>query len=62
MYKVVLTKSAEKKLFKIPKVYSANIGKHLVELINSPHPNGCKKLSGYENIYRIRVGMYRISN
>ena len=53
MYKVVLTKSAEKELFKIPKVYSANIGKHLVELINSPHPNGCKKLSGYESIYRI---------
>ena len=62
MYKVFLKKSAEKKLFKIPKVYSANIGKQLVELINSPHPNGCKKLSGYENIYRIRVGMYRISN
>ena len=60
MYKVVLTKSAEKELFKIPKVYSVNIVKHLVELINNPRPNGCKKLSGYENIYRIRVGMYRI--
>jgi len=60
MYKVVLTKSAEKELLKIPKVYSENIVKHLVELINNPRPNGCKKLSGYEDIYRIRVGMYRI--
>jgi len=60
MYKVVLTKSAEKELFKIPKVYSVNIVKHLVELINNPRPNGCKKLSGYESIYRIWVGMYRI--
>ena len=60
MYKVVLTKSAEKELLKIPRVYSENIVKHLVELINNPRPNGCKKLSGYEDIYRIRVGMYRI--
>jgi len=60
MYKVVLTKSAEKELLKIPKVYSENIVKHLVELINNPRPNGCKKLSGYEDIYRIRVGMYRV--
>jgi len=41
-------------------VYSQNIVKHLVELINNPRPNGCKKLSGYEDIYRIRVGIYRI--
>ena len=41
-------------------MYSQNIVKHLVELINNPLPNGCKKLSGYEDIYRIRVGIYRI--
>lgn len=60
MYKVVLTKSAEKELLKIPKVYSSNLVNHLVELTNNPRPNGCKKLSGYEDIYRIRVGIYRI--
>ena len=60
MYKVVLTKSAEKELFKIPKIYSSNIVNHLLELTNNPRPNGCKKLSGYEDIYRIRVGIYRI--
>jgi len=36
MYKVVLTKSAEKELLKIPRVYSENIVKHLVELIITP--------------------------
>lgn len=60
MYKVVLTKSAEKELIKIPKVYSKNIVKHLVELIETPRPDGCKKLAGYNDIYRIRVGIYRI--
>ncbi|MDD4967858.1 MAG: type II toxin-antitoxin system RelE/ParE family toxin [Paludibacter sp.] len=60
MYKVVLTKSAEKELIKVPKVYSKNIIKHLKDLINNPRPIGCKKLSGYDNIYRIRIGMYRI--
>jgi len=60
MYKVVLTKSAEKELIKIPKAYSNNIVKHLVDLVNNPRPDGCKKLVGLDNIYRIRVGLYRI--
>jgi len=60
MYKVVLTKSAEKELSQIPKAYIENILKHLQELIHIPRPNECKKLKGYENIYRIRIGIYQI--
>ncbi len=25
-----------------------------------PRPNGCKKLKGYQDTYRIRIGNYRI--
>jgi mRNA interferase RelE/StbE len=31
-----------------------------VDLVNNPRPDGCKKLVGLDNIYRIRVGLYRI--
>ena len=29
-------------------------------LQDNPRPNGVKKLKGYENTYRVRVGNYRI--
>jgi mRNA interferase RelE/StbE len=30
-------------------------------LAGNPWPPGCKKRTGYENLYRIRVGDWRIS-
>ncbi|MDR2425530.1 MAG: type II toxin-antitoxin system RelE/ParE family toxin, partial [Prevotellaceae bacterium] len=36
------------------------ITKHLLALEHNPRPFGCVKLSGFENTYRIRVGIYRI--
>ena len=27
---------------------------------DTPHPHGSKKLSGYDGLYRIRVGDYRV--
>ena len=29
-------------------------------LAGEPGPHGCEKLSGYDNLYRARVGNYRI--
>jgi len=31
------------------------------DLAHAPRPPGCKKLSGYDNLYRVRVGDWRIS-
>lgn len=37
---------------------------HLVSRIDglavNPRPSGCKKLRGYKNLWRIRVGDYRV--
>ena len=30
------------------------------DLANNPRPNGNKKLKGYKNLWRIRVGEWRI--
>jgi len=30
-------------------------------LAKNPRPAGCKKLSGFDNLYRVRVGDWRIS-
>jgi len=59
-YKVVLTKSAEKELSKLPSTVISKIVPELQSLENLPRPNGCKKLKGFENLWRIRVGDYRV--
>jgi mRNA interferase RelE/StbE len=30
------------------------------ELKNSPRPDGVKKLKGFKNLYRIRIGDFRV--
>ena len=32
----------------------------IYDLESNPPPSGCKKLVGYDDIYRIRVGDYRV--
>lgn len=59
-YEVVLSKTAEKNLMKIPVKIVKQIIPTLQELANNPRPAGCKKLKGFSNIWRVRVGDYRI--
>ncbi|OJV39618.1 MAG: hypothetical protein BGO29_04530 [Bacteroidales bacterium 36-12] len=60
MYKIVVSKKAIKELEKIPKLYYKTIRIAIDNLENEPRPNGYKKLQGYDDTYRIRVGVYRI--
>ena len=60
MYRVVIDKRAKKEIDKIPLVYAQKIAFAIYDLEDNPRPVGCKKLVGYDNTYRIRVGMYRI--
>jgi mRNA interferase RelE/StbE len=60
MYSVSLTKSAKKDLSKIISVYYDSVSECLRALANDPRPFGSVKLTGFENTYCIRVGIYRI--
>lgn len=59
-YKISLSLSAEKKLKKLPKKDVSKIVVAIQSLALDPYPEGCRKLSGEENTYRIRQGLYRI--
>ena len=59
-YKVVLRRSAEKELAALPNQAIARIIVTLKGLENEPRPHGCKKLKGQQNLWRLRVGDYRI--
>jgi mRNA interferase RelE/StbE len=59
-YKILVSKTAEKSLKKVPKRDIAKIVSAIQSLALNPHPQGCRKLCGEEGVFRIRVGTYRI--
>jgi len=59
MYELIIRKSAIKQLSKLPTKEALWLSKKLMNLSTDPRPDGCKKLKGYKNQYRIRIGNYR---
>jgi mRNA interferase RelE/StbE len=57
---VSLTRAAERALVRLPRKVIERIDGHLGALADAPRPPGCKKLEGEANLYRVRVGEYRV--
>lgn len=60
MYSIVVKKSAQKELIAIPAVYKSKITDDIDGLASNPRPDGVKKLQASNDLWRIRVGDYRI--
>ncbi len=60
MYKVTVKKSAAKALGKLPEQTVNRLIPAIRKLAEEPRPTGCKKLQGEEDLWRIRVGDYRV--
>ena len=60
MYRVFLERAAEKDLLKLATRMHARVISALQDLANNPRPAGCRKLTGADKDWRIRVGDYRI--
>jgi mRNA interferase RelE/StbE len=58
-YTLLLGRTAETELDRLPDLIQARLSKRILSLGNDPRPQGCKKLSGRPE-YRVRVGDYRI--
>lgn len=56
MYNILLEKSAECDLKKLPKADFERLITHIRALANNPHPPNSRKIVGSENDWRIRVG------
>ena len=59
-YRIEIQRSAEKEFAALSSTLQARIFKAIDGLVTEPRPNGCKKLSGAKNAYRLRVGENRI--
>jgi mRNA interferase RelE/StbE len=57
---VIVERQAEKALRRLPREILARVDRLLLNLADEPRPAGCKKLRGYENLYRLRVGDWRL--
>jgi mRNA interferase RelE/StbE len=60
MYHAEFTSSAARQLKKLPRDVQRRIAVAIDGLEHEPRPQGVRKLSAEEGIYRIRVGDYRI--
>lgn len=60
MYELRLTRSARKELEALPPAVLGRVARQLDALPANPRPRGCKKLRGASDLWRVRVGDYRI--
>lgn len=59
-YRICWKESAKKELKRLDSKIIQRLLKNVELLVNNPRPNGCKKLQIANNLYRIRVGDYRV--
>ena len=59
-YRVVVTPAAERQLARLPSPVREMVAAVLVTLGTNPRPAGCIKLTGSDDLWRIRVRQYRV--
>ncbi len=59
-YAVELKPSARKELESVPDTVLARVIHRLESLAHDPRPSGCKKLKGYKDQWRVRIGDWRV--
>jgi len=59
-YRVAFTSSARKELERLPQPAARRIISAIVRLGADPRPHGVRKLQSAEDLWRVRVGEYRI--
>ncbi len=59
-YEVRVAKSADKQIQALPQEIRQAVEAAIRKLATNPFPQGCKKLQGERNRWRIRVGKYRV--
>jgi mRNA interferase RelE/StbE len=59
-HNLIIKPRAERDLEGLPRDLAATVDAAVVALADEPRPRGAKKLAGAEDLWRVRVGDYRI--
>ena len=60
MYRITVKGSAERDLRRIDRSMISRVAKAIQALGENPRPSSCRKLSGSDSEFRVRIGDYRI--
>ena len=59
-YRIEVSATAERQIRKLPRAEQIRVIRVIQALSTDPRPAGCRKLSGYEDVFRVRAGRYRV--
>jgi mRNA interferase RelE/StbE len=59
-YEIEITATAEKQLRRLTRSDQQRVAKAVIALAGDPRPRGARKLTGWDDVYRIRVGRFRV--
>ena len=59
-YELEISRTAEKQLPGLPRADRIRVVRTMQALADDPFPRGSRKLSGYDDVFRVRTGRYRI--
>jgi mRNA interferase RelE/StbE len=59
-YALEIKQSVQRELDAVDDALFARLDRRILALADNPRPAGCKKLRGYKNQWRIRVGDWRV--
>ena len=59
-YSLQITHSAQMELDTLDDSLFARVDRKILALADDPRPPGCKKLKGYKDSWRIRIGDWRV--
>ena len=59
-YRIDFARSARKQLESLPDAIAMRVLTRIEVLARTPRPHGCRKLVGSDDLWRIRVGDYRV--
>ncbi len=57
---IEISRTAERQLKKLNHDDQRRVVKAIVTLADDPRPRGSRRLTGYDDVFRIRVGQYRV--
>ena len=59
-FEIDITRTAEKQLQSAARNDQERLATAILRLADQPRPRGCRKLSGFDDIFRIRVDRFRV--
>jgi len=59
-YSVEITRTAERQLKKLSQDERQRVARTVAMRAIDPRPRGSRKLAGYDDVFRVRMGQYRV--